>query len=96
MTTQRGVLALLAAIVGAAVMAFSFVYGISAALDGSGSGAGPYPVLFLIGAALVIAALVISVVRLVRGAPKALPVATIVVALLPTAGVIIAAVAARG
>jgi hypothetical protein len=96
MTTQRGVLALLAAIVGAAVMAFSFVYGISAALDGSGSGAGPYPVLFLIGAALVIAALVVSVVRLVRGAPKALPVATIVVALLPTAGVIIAASAARG
>lgn len=88
MRTPPGLIALLAAIIGAVVMAYSFVYGISAALDGSGSGAGPYPVLFLVGAALVVAALITSIVRLMRGAPKAFPIVTIVVALLPLIAVV--------
>jgi hypothetical protein len=85
----RGVIALIGAIVAAVLVPVSFVYGIGAALDGSGTGSAIFQVLFILGLALAFAAIVISVVNLVRGAPKVLPVLTIVVALLPFAGVLI-------
>ena len=65
----------------------SFVFGISAALDGSGSGSALFQVLFIVGLLLGLAAIVVSIVRLVRGAARGLPIATIVIALLPFAGV---------
>ncbi len=95
MATSRGVVSLFAAIVGASLMAWGFVSGISAALDGSGNGAGLWVGVFLLGAALVLAALIIAIVRLVKGGSKPLALATIVIAALPIAGVVAAAVAAR-
>jgi hypothetical protein len=88
-TPSRGIIALIGAIVAAVLVPLSFVYGISAALDGSGTGSLLFQVLFIVGLALALAAIVMSVVHLVRGAPKVLPVLTIVVALLPFAGVLI-------
>jgi hypothetical protein len=48
-----------------------------------------------LGAATVLAALIIAIVRLVKGGSKPLAWATIVIALLPIVGVIAAAIAAR-
>lgn len=98
MTTSRGVIPLLAAIIAAIVVPLSFLFGIGAALDGSGSGSALFQVLFIVGLLLALAAIVISIVRLAKGAAKLLPVLTIVVALLPLAGlavVYLANVAAR-
>lgn len=85
----RGVPALIGAIVSAILVPVSFVYGIGAALNGSGTGAGVFEVLFFVGLALGLAAIVISIVHLVRGARKLLPILTILIALLPFAGVLI-------
>jgi hypothetical protein len=91
----RGVLGLLAAIVGAGLMTWGFLGGINSALDGSGSGASPvFSVLFFVGALLVLVALVWSIVRLVRGRSRALAALTLVVCLLPVIAVIILRVAA--
>ena len=98
MNTSRGVIALVGAIVAAILVPLSFVFGIGAALDGSGSGSALFQVLFIVGLALALASIVISIVRLARRSPKALPILTIVIALLPFIGlavVYLANVAAR-
>jgi hypothetical protein len=64
--------ALLLVVVGAAAMVVGFATGIPAALDGSGAGAGPWIALFLVGAALVLAGAVVSVVCLIRGLARGL------------------------
>ena len=87
-------IALLLAVVGGAGMAWNFVNGVSAALDGGGNGADLFIVLFLISAALVLAALVISIVCLVRGKARGLAAVALVVALIPVVGVIVLRVAA--
>ncbi|MCU1580352.1 MAG: hypothetical protein JWP19_2556 [Rhodoglobus sp.] len=79
----RGVVGVIAALVGAFVLAFSFVNGISAALDGDSSGAGGYVALFFLGLALVIAALVFGIVHLVQKRSRILAVLTILVAAVP-------------
>ncbi|CAN5160447.1 hypothetical protein BH11ACT5_BH11ACT5_11340 [soil metagenome] len=84
----RGVLPLIAAIVAALLVPVSFVLGVSAALTGSGSGSTLFQVLFAVGLLLGLAAIIIAIVRLVRGASKGLPIATIIVALLPFVGVL--------
>ena len=48
MKTTRGVIPLIAAIVGVAAMSWAFVTGISAALSGGGSGALPYEIVMRI------------------------------------------------
>lgn len=95
MNTQRGVIPLIAAILGGAVMAFSFVFGIPAALDGGGSGSLVYQVLFLVGGVLVLAALVVAIVQLVRGRSRVLSIVTLLVALAPIATVILIAIVAN-
>ena len=85
----RGVPALIGAIISAIAVPVSFIFGISAALNGSGSGSVLFQVLFIVGLALGLAAIVISIVHLVRGARKALPIVTILIALLPFVGVLI-------
>jgi archaellum biogenesis protein FlaJ (TadC family) len=82
-TPTRGVIALLAAVVGTFVLAFSFVNGISAALDGDSSGSGGYVALFFLGLALVIAALVFAIVHIVQKRSRILAVLTILVAAVP-------------
>jgi len=84
----RGVVGLVLAVVGVVLMSWSFVSGISAALDGSGSGAMPYEILFIAAAALVLAALVIAVVNLVRGRSRVIAVVTIVVAVIPAVAIV--------
>lgn len=79
----RGGIGLIAALVGTALMAFSFVNGISAALDGDSSGSGGYVALFFLGLALVIAALVFAIVHLVQKRSRILAVLTILVAAVP-------------
>ena len=85
----RGVIPLVGAIVATVIVPFSFVSGIGAALDGSGSGSTFFQALFIAGLALALSAIVISIVSLVRGAPKLLPILAIVVALLPFVGLLV-------
>lgn len=87
-------IALVLAVVGAAGMAWSFVTGISAALDASGSGATPYVVVFLIAAALVVAALVISIVCLARGLARGIAGLALLIAVAPVVAVIVLRVVA--
>lgn len=82
-------IALLLAVLGTAGMWWSFAAGVSAALDGSGSGASPYIVAFLVAAAFVIAALVLSIVCLVRGLARGIAGLALVVALVPLVVVVI-------
>ena len=89
------VVALLLALVGGAGMAFSFVNGISAALSGGDSGAGPWVVVFFVSAAVVLAALVTSIVCLVRGKARGIAGLALVVSLVPIIGVIILRFAAN-
>lgn len=82
-------IALLLAVVGAAGMFWSFVSGVSAALDGSGTGADLYIVLFVVAAVLVLVALVLSIVCLVRGRARGIAGLALVVALVPVVAVVI-------
>jgi len=82
-------IALLLAVVGAAGMFWAFATGVSAALDGSGSGADPYIVLFLIAAALVLAGLVVSIVCLARGLARGIAGLALAVALVPIVAIVI-------
>lgn len=87
-------IALILAVVGAAVMTWAFINGVSAALDASGPGATPYIVVFLIAAVLVLAGLVISIVCLARGLARGIAALALIVSLAPIVGVIILRVAA--
>lgn len=95
MNARRGVIPLLAVIVGIGLMAWSFATGISAALGGSGGGSLVYQVIFIAAAVLVLAGLVISVVNVLRGDSRVLGIITIVVAFLPIVGVVILSVTAN-
>jgi uncharacterized membrane-anchored protein len=92
----RGVPALIAAVVGTVLMIVGFLGGIDAALNGNGAGNTAYMVLFLIGAVLIVAALVMTLYRMIRGGSSVLAWVTIVVGLLPMIAVVILLVAARG
>jgi hypothetical protein len=92
----RGIPALVATIVGVVVMAWSFVTGISAALDGGGSGAFAYEVIFIAAAALVLVGLVIGIINLVRGRSRAIAILTIIIAIVPVVGVVVLRFAALG
>ena len=87
-------IALVLAVLGAAAMAWSFPTGISAALDGSGGGATPYIVVFLVGGLLVLAGLVIAIVCLVRGLARGIAGLALVVALAPIVAIIVIRIAA--
>ena len=87
--------ALLFAVCGAFIMCWGFLQGIGAALDGSGNGPGLYVAVFLVGATLVLIAIVTAIVGLVRPGPKTLPVVTLTFAALPVIALIVIGVAAR-
>jgi hypothetical protein len=93
-TRVPATIALILAVLGAAAMAWSFVNGISAALDASGSGATPYIVVFLVAAVFVLAALVISIVCLARGLARGIALIALLVSIAPIVAVIILRVAA--
>lgn len=87
-------IALLLAVLGAAAMTVSFLLGVPAALDASGTGATPFIVVFLIGAGLVVAAFVIAIVCLVRGLARGIATLALLVALAPIVAVVILRIAA--
>lgn len=93
-TRVPATIALVLAVVGAGVMAWSFVNGISAALDASGSGATLYIVVFLVAAVLVLAGLVISIVCLARGLARGIALLALLVSIAPIVAVIILRVVA--
>lgn len=66
MNAKRGVVPPLIAIVADIVLWVSFTNGISAALDGSGSGAGAWPVVFLIALVFLLLAGAMAITRLFR------------------------------
>jgi hypothetical protein len=93
-TRVPATVALVLAVIGTAGMAWSFVAGVPTALDGSGSGADAYVVVFLIAAALVLAALVISIVCLARGLARGVALFALLVSIAPIVAVIILRVVA--
>ena len=76
-------------IVGTVLMSYSFVNGISAALAGSGDGALLYIVLFAVGGALALIAIIIGLVGLVRGGHRFLSFLSLLVGLVPAAVIVI-------
>jgi ABC-type Na+ efflux pump permease subunit len=89
------ILSLVLAVAGAGLAFGGFVSGIDAALNGSGSGPGASIIIFFVGSAVLVAALVLAIVALVRSHAKALPIVAISVGLLPIAALIVIALANR-
>ncbi|MCU1439659.1 MAG: hypothetical protein JWP85_656 [Rhodoglobus sp.] len=91
----RGLITLLAALVGVLVMFYAFTEGISAALDGSGSGSILWQVVFLLALIIVIASIVFAIVNFVRKRSRILSAITIVIGLIPIGVVIALAIGAN-
>ena len=91
-----GLIGLFAVILGGVLTVVGFLGGIDAALNGSGSGAGLYTGLFIVGAVLIVAGLVFAIVRLVQRRTRVLSVVTIVLALVPVIGAVVLRLAAVG
>jgi hypothetical protein len=70
-------------LIGAAVMAYSFVNGIPAALNGSGNGAGPFIIVFIAAGVLTLIAILIGIVGLVRGGHRLLSFLSLLIGLVP-------------
>lgn len=81
----RGVIPLLIAIVADIVLWVSFTNGISAALDGSGSGAGAWPIVFLVALAFLLAAGAMAITRLIRRESMVVNVITTLLFAIPVA-----------
>ncbi len=92
---RLAITALVLAVVGAAVGYWGFVSGIDYALNGSGGGPGPSIIVFFVGAALSVAAVVLAIVGLMRSSRKTLPTIALVIGLLPIGALIVAALANR-
>jgi hypothetical protein len=82
------IVAILLAIGAVALMLFSFINGVSAALVGSGDGAGIYVPLFFLGAGVAIVAAVIGIVGLVRGGHRILSSLAVLIAIIPGIAII--------
>mgnify|MGYP000976315693 CR=1 FL=1 len=91
----RGLVTVLAVMVGVLVMFYSFTEGVSAALDGSGSGSVVWQVVFLLALLIVIASVVVAVVNFMRRRSRVLSAITIVIGLVPIGVVIALAVGAN-
>lgn len=77
------VVGLVLAVGAIALMYFSFVNGISAALNGSGGDNALFIALFFIGAGIAVVAAVLGIVGLVRGGHRVLSSLTVLFALIP-------------
>lgn len=92
---QRSGVALGAAIVGTLLTLVGFYASILAALVDSGTGAGITLVVFFVGIALDLAALILAIVTLVRDGRRVLPIVAIAVALIPALVIALLAISAR-
>jgi len=91
----HAVIAIVLSLLGAALQFWGFVYGISAALDGSGRGPGAFVLIFFGGTVLVLAAIVMSIIGLVRRRAKGLWVVALVISLLPITVIVIGSLVSR-
>jgi hypothetical protein len=91
-----GLIGLFAVILGMVLMAVGFYLGLDAAFSGNGIVASIFTGMFILGSLLVLAGLVFAIVRLVRGRSRAVSIVTIVLSLLPIAGVILLRLSATG
>ena len=92
---ERSRVALGAAVVGSLLAVIGFYASILAALNDGGSGAGLPMVIFFVGLALDLAAILLAVVPLVRNGRRRLPVVAIAVALIPALVIALLAWSAR-
>jgi hypothetical protein len=76
-------------IIGAVAMWFSFVNGISAALNGSGDGATPFIIVFIGAGVLALIAILIGIVGLVRGGHRILSFLSLLAGLIPVLSVVL-------
>ena len=83
------VIAILLAIGAVALMLFSFVNGVAAALDASDGNSGIFIALFFFGAGVALVAAVIGIVGLVRGGHRILSSIAVLIALIPGVGIIV-------
>jgi uncharacterized membrane protein HdeD (DUF308 family) len=89
-------LTILTGVIAIALVSWGFLAGIDAALSGSGSGAGPFIALFVLGAVMVIATVVSAVLGLFSRDHRVLWSIALVLGLLPVIAVVVLAVNARG
>jgi hypothetical protein len=89
-------LTIFAGIIAIGLVSWGFLAGIDAALSGSGSGAGPYIALFVLGAVMVIGTVVSAVLGLFSRDHRVLWSISLVLGLLPVIAVVVLAVNARG
>lgn len=92
---QRSWVAVAAAIVGTLLTLGGFVASILAALVDSGTGAGVTLVIFFVGIALDLIAIVLAIVTLVRNGRRVIPVVAIAIALVPLFVIGLMAISAR-
>jgi uncharacterized Tic20 family protein len=92
--TFRSLIPFFAAVLGVALLFWSFVAGISAALDGSGNGSLFWQVVFVLAAIAVLGTIVLSIINIVKKRAVVISVATLFVGVLPFIAIIILAVLA--
>ncbi len=92
---QRGIVGLVAAILGAALAFGGFYFVIQDALNGGGNGPTVSLVVVVLGLAFMAIALVLGVASLVTRASKVISIITIVVAVLPLAAFVTVLIAVR-
>ena len=90
---RTALVALVLAIVGAGLGFGGFVTGVDAALNGHLAGASI--VIFYVGAALLVIAVVLAILGLLRTSAKVLSTIALAVSILPITGLIVAALGAR-
>jgi hypothetical protein len=86
-------LGILLGIIGTVVMAYSFVNGISAALDGTNGNTGVFIALFIGGGVLALVAIVIGLVGLVRGGHRILSFFSLIIGLVPAVVILLIRIA---
>jgi hypothetical protein len=87
------IVGILLGIVGTVVMAYSFVNGISAALDGTNGNTGIFIAAFIGGGVLALAAIVLGVAGLVRGGHRILSFFALIVGLVPAVVIVLLRIA---
>jgi len=92
----RGIYPIIAAVVAVAILAFAFVSGLAAALNGAGTGTFGWVLLFFLMAVVLLAVLLVSIRNFVRAESRVLSVIAIVVTLLPVLTIAIFAVLSQG
>lgn len=92
--TLRALVPFFVALVGVALLFWSFVAGINAALNAGGSGSLFWQVVFVLAGLAVVGTIVISIINLVKKRAIVISVATLFVAIVPLVMIVILAVSA--